>query len=264
MMEDRPWWQIAMPWLPPDEVHVWTASRDAPDDVVEAMRSLLDPDELKRADRFAFPCDRRQFAVGRGLLRTILGRYLDRSPGSLRFVANAHGKPGFDPRMGVDLPIRFNLAHSGPWVVYAVTLGREIGVDIERIRPDFGGFAIAERFFAPGEVATLRGLTEASRSLAFFHGWTRKEAYIKAKGKGLALPLDEFEVAIAPGRPAGLLSTLPDPLEASRWSLVELSAEPGYVAAVCVEGDGWTLRRLRWPEDLDRADGPFRPAEPSL
>jgi 4'-phosphopantetheinyl transferase len=254
-----------MPRLPPDEVHVWTASREAPDDVVEAMRSLLDPGELKRADRFAFPRDRRQFAVSRGLLRTILGRYLDRPPESLRFVANAHGKPDFDPTMGVDLAIRFNLAHSGPWVVFALALGREIGVDIERIRPDFSGFAIAERFFAPGEVATLRGLPEASRKLAFFHGWTRKEAYIKAKGKGLALPLDEFEVAIAPDQPASLLSTLPDPLEASRWSLIELPAEPGFVAAVCVEGQGWTLRQGVWPTSGDpRADGLFPPLVPPL
>src|SRR6202021_913667 len=98
----------------------------------------------------------------------------------------------------LDLSIRFNLAPSGPRVVYALTLGRDLGVDIERIRPEFGGFAIAERFFAPGEVATLRALPEDVRSLAFFHGWTRKEAYIKAKGKGLALPLDELEVAISP------------------------------------------------------------------
>jgi len=250
--------------LPDDEVHVWTASREAPDEVVEVMRSVLDPDEVRRADRFTFLRDRRQFAVSRGLLRTILGRYLDRPPESLRFVANAHGKPGFDPRMGLDVPIRFNLAHSGPWVVYALTLGREIGVDIERIRPDFGGLAIAERFFAPGEVATLRGLPEESRRLAFFQGWTRKEAYIKAKGKGLALPLDEFEVAIDPDQPAGLLSTWPDSLEASRWSLVELPADPGFVAAVCVEGQGWTLRQGRWPEDLDRADSPFRRGGPPL
>jgi 4'-phosphopantetheinyl transferase len=250
--------------LPLDEVHVWTASRDAPDDAVEAFRALLNDDERRRADRFVFPDDRRRFAVSRGLLRTILGRYLGRSPESLRFIANAHGKPGLDPALNIDLPIRFNLSHSGPWVVYALTLGRDLGVDIEQIRPEFGGFAIAERFFAPGEVAELRGLPEASRALAFFHGWTRKEAYIKAKGKGLALPLDEFEVAIDPARPAALLSTLPDPAEAARWSLVEIPAEDGYVAAVCVEGQGWTLRQGRWPEDQVQVASPFPPTESPL
>jgi 4'-phosphopantetheinyl transferase len=235
--------------LPLDEVHVWTASRDAGDEAIEAFRGLLNEDERRRADRFAFAHDRTRFAVSRGLLRVILGQYLDRAPESLGFVVNAHGKPGLDTRSNVDPPIRFNLAHSGPWVIYALTLGREIGVDIERIRPEFGGFAIAERFFAPGEVAVLRDLPEESRSLAFFHGWTRKESYIKAKGKGLALPLDEFEVAIDPTQPAALLSTLPDPREASRWSLVEIAAEPGFVAALCVEGQGWNLRQKRWPEE---------------
>jgi 4'-phosphopantetheinyl transferase len=235
--------------LPLDEVHVWTASRDAPDEAIEAFRRLLNDDERRRADRFAFAHDRTRFAVSRGVLRVILGRYLDRAPESLGFVVNVHGKPALDAKSNVDPPIRFNLAHSGPWVVYAVTMAREIGVDIERIRPEFGGFAIAERYFAPGEIATLRGLPEDARSLAFFHGWTRKEAYIKAKGKGLALPLDEFEVAIDPSQPAGLLATLPDPKEASRWSLVEIPAEPGFVAALCVEGKGWTLTQRRWPDD---------------
>lgn len=235
--------------LPDDEVHVWTASRDAPDHAVGAMRDLLDDGERRRADRFAFPVDRRRFAVGRGLLRTILGRYLGRPPGSLRFVANAHGKPGLDPTSVEGAPLRFNLAHSGSLVLYGVTLGRDLGVDIEQIRPDFGGEAIAGRFFAPGEVAALRALPEAARTLAFFHGWTRKEAYIKARGKGLAIPLDEFEVSIDPARPAALLATRPDPAEAARWSLVELPTEPGYVAAACVEGRGWRLRRGWWPAD---------------
>ncbi len=233
--------------LPVDEVHAWTASRDGAEPVVEAMRGLLDDDERARADRFLSPVDRRRFAVGRGLLRTILGRYLGRPPEGLRFVANAHGKPSLDPASGVDPTLRFNLAHSGSLILIGLARGRDLGVDIERVRPDFGGEALAGRFFAPGEVATLRGLPAEARTLAFFHGWTRKEAYIKAKGKGLAIPLDEFEVAIDPSRPAALLSTRPDPLDAARWSLVELATEPGYVAAACVEGHGWELRRAWWP-----------------
>lgn len=232
--------------LPADEVHVWTASRDGPEPDVAAMRGLLDDDERRRADRFVAPRDRRQFAVGRGLLRTILGRYLDRPPAGIRFRTNPHGKPDLDPSADLDPTLRFNIAHSGPLILIGLARGRDLGVDIERVRPDFGGEALAARFFAPGEVATLRGLPVEAKTLAFFHGWTRKEAYIKAKGKGLAIPLDEFEVAIDPARPAALLSTHPDPLDAARWTLVELATEPGYVAAACVEGRGWTLRAARW------------------
>ncbi|WP_435020250.1 4'-phosphopantetheinyl transferase family protein [Tundrisphaera sp. TA3] len=233
--------------LEPDEVHVWTASREAPDDRVAAFRALLSDAEIRRADRFAFERDRRQFATGRGLLRTLLGAYLGLDPRELRFEANAHGKPELIPEQGGGL--RFNLAHSGTWVLYALARDRAIGVDIEKVRPDFGGDAIAGRFFAPGEVEALRSLPPDRQTLAFFHGWARKEAYIKAKGKGLALPLDTFEVAIDPDAPASLLATHADPPEAATWSLVELPTEPGFVAAACVEGHAWRLRRGRWGPD---------------
>lgn len=129
-----------------------------------------------------------------------------------------------------------------------MTLGRDVGVDVEEVRPTFGGEAIARRFFAPEEVATLLDLPEAARTLAFFHGWTRKEAYIKAQGLGLALPLDSFAVAIHPDQPAGLLVTRPDPAEATRWRLIELPADPGLVAALCVRGADWTLRHRPWTD----------------
>lgn len=230
------------PGLAADEVHVWTASRDGDDDRVAASRALLDPGETRRADRFAFEHDRRRFAVGRGLLRTILGSYLGRDPASLRFEANAHGKPDLVPEQGGGL--RFNVSHSGGWILIAVARGRDVGVDIEQVRPDFGCAAIADRFFAPGEVAALHSTPADEQVLAFFHGWARKEAYIKARGKGLALPLDRFEVALGPA--AALRATHDDPAEAARWSLVELATEPGFVAACCVEGHGWRLRRGRW------------------
>ena len=229
--------------LPPDEVHIWTASRDAGPAEVAAYRTLLTDEEQRRADRFVQPVDRRRFAVVRGRLRTILGHYLDQPPDLIEFTSNPHGKPGVE-----GTALRFNLSHSGTTMLVALTMSRELGVDIEQVRPDFGGEAIARRFFAPGEVEALLGLPPADRTLAFFQGWTRKEAYIKAVGKGLAMPLDEFEVEIHPDRPASLLATLSDPLEAGRWTLVELAAPSGYVAALCVAGHGWTWKQAEWPE----------------
>jgi len=230
--------------LGPDEVHVWTASRDdATDTEVERLRSLLTVVERRRADRFVSKLDQRRFAVGRGRLRVLLGRYLDQSPESIRFAHNPQGKPSLEAG-----PLRFNLAHSGSLVLFALTLDREVGVDIESIRSDFGGEAIARRFFAPAEVASLLTLPPSDRTLAFFQGWTRKEAYIKAQGQGLSMPLDQFEVEIHPDRPARLIATRPDPLEAARWTLVELPTHPGYVAALCVRGQDWTLKRGDWSQ----------------
>ncbi len=230
--------------LGPDEVHVWAASRDdATVAEVAILRALLTDEERRRADRFVAPVDQRRFAVGRGRLRQVVGRYLDQDPGSIRFATNPHGKPRLD-----GTALRFNLSHSGSLMLLALTLDRELGVDIEQVRPDFGGEAIARRFFAPREVESLLSLPPADRTLAFFHGWTRKEAYIKAQGKGLAMPLDEFEVEIRPDRPARLNATHPDPDEAGRWTLVELLAPHGYVAALCVQNQGWTLKRGDWSD----------------
>ena len=231
--------------LEPDEVHVWSAARDdATDAQVEAFRALLTLEERKRADRFVSVRDQRQFAVVRGRLRVILSRYLAADPAAIAFTHNPHGKPGL-----ADGLLRFNLSHSGGRMLVAVATHRELGVDIEQIRPDFGGEAIARRFFAPAEVETLMSLPPEERTLAFFQGWTRKEAYIKAQGKGLAQPLDEFAVEIHPHRPARLLTTHPDPLEAGRWTLIELDPPTGYVAALCVAGRGWTLREMEWLDE---------------
>jgi 4'-phosphopantetheinyl transferase len=203
----------------------------------------LSPDERARAERFHFARDRDHFIAGRGLLRVILARYLETEPGTLRFEYGRHGKPRLASTAGDG--IRFNVAHSRGLALYAVAVGRELGVDIERIEPRLEQ-GIAERFFSPGEIATLRSLPPPVQREAFFACWTRKEAYVKARGEGLTLGLDQFEVSMCPGEPAALLHTASDPDEARRWSLQELAPGPGYAAALAVEGGDWMLQR--WDE----------------
>jgi 4'-phosphopantetheinyl transferase len=132
--------------------------------------------------------------------------------------------------------------------LYALTRGRALGVDVEYVRDDLAGQEIAERFFSRQEVRALSALPADARTRAFFNCWTRKEAYIKARGEGLSLPLDQFDVSLTPGEPAALLGTRPDPQEAARWLLRELAPARGYVAALAVEGRGWRLRQWRWPD----------------
>jgi 4'-phosphopantetheinyl transferase len=123
-----------------------------------------------------------------------------------------------------------------------------VGIDLERIRFDLAVAEIAERFFSRREVAMLRTLPTELQRQAFFRCWTRKEAYIKARGEGLSLLLDQFDVSLAPGEPAAILGTQRDPSEASRWSLQKLTPAPGYVAALAVEGHGWRLTCWQWPD----------------
>ncbi|MGA3164144.1 MAG: 4'-phosphopantetheinyl transferase superfamily protein [Verrucomicrobiota bacterium] len=140
------------------------------------------------------------------------------------------------------------MSHSHGIALYAVTRGREVGIDLERIRSNLAVAEIAERFFSRREAAMLRTLSTEEQREAFFRCWTRKEAYLKARGEGLSLSLDQIDVSLAPGEPDVVPGTQPDSSEASRWSLQELTPAPGYVAALAVEGHGWCLACWQWPD----------------
>lgn len=229
-----------------DEVHVWRATLTRPEAEVERLRGLLSADELTRADSFRFSRDRSDFIVARGALRSILGRYLRRPPERLRFVYNDYGKPDLSDA-GDGVPLRFNVTHAGGLALYAVACGREVGVDVERVREGMDYEGIAENFFSRREVGMLRALPVGQRTEGFFNCWTRKEAYVKALSKGLSLPLDRFDVSLAPGEPARLLYAPDDDKRGAHGlTLRELAPGFGYVAAVAIEGDGWRLICWQW------------------
>ncbi|MGH9535745.1 MAG: 4'-phosphopantetheinyl transferase family protein [Terriglobales bacterium] len=204
-----------------------------------AMEATLSPDERARAARFYFDRHRRQFIAARGGLRRVLSGLLGVPATQLAFTYGPHGKPRVDspPQPG----FFFNLSHAGEWALLAWTGAGEIGADIERLRPVTPG--LAERFFAPAEAAALAAQPEAERAAAFFRCWTRKEAYLKALGSGLAQPLDGFVVSLAAGEPAALREVLGAPHEARHWRLEHLVPVPGYCGAIALRRPEW---RLRW------------------
>jgi 4'-phosphopantetheinyl transferase len=240
-------------WRPPPaelrlanaEVHVWRAALDPATSCVEHLQRTLSADESHRAARFHFPMDRRRFIVARGVLRDILGRYRGVQPSALGFRYSAYGKPALVDDADAE-GLRFNVSHSHEMALFAVTRGREVGVDIEYLRREIACEEIAEHFFSARERASLRALPAAMKPQAFFNCWTRKEAYIKAHGEGLSLPLDQFDVSLGPGEPVALLATRSDPREVLRWSLQALTPGPGYVAALAVEGQGCQLSCWQW------------------
>jgi 4'-phosphopantetheinyl transferase len=222
------------------EVHVWLAPLALTEDAISRLEAVLSDEERRRAERFHFRRDRLRYIAGRGQLRELLGEYLGREPSAVRLWYTSHGKPGL---VGEDNPgdLRFNVAHSEDLILYAVTRGREVGVDVERARP-LEWRELAARYFAPREVAELNALAPAAQEHAFFACWTRKEAYIKALSFGLTVPLDRFAVTLAPDAPAALASAEHDPAQLGRWALRELTPAPGYVGALAVEGRDWRLR----------------------
>ena len=228
-----------------EQVQVWRFNLDAPPEVLQRCRALLSADEVARAQRFIRERDRARFTVARGTLRLILARYLGCAPEELRFRYSAYGKPELGEPHGAG-PLRFNVSHSGSLALIAVGMGRAVGVDLEQVRTNVAFAQIAARTFSPGEQAALRALPRALQLAGFFNCWTRKEAYIKARGLGLALPLDQFDVSVAPEAPAALLSTAGEPAAASQWSLQALAPGDGFVGAVAAEGLDWQVVAWQW------------------
>jgi 4'-phosphopantetheinyl transferase len=231
--------------LPRHEVHVWRAPLDQPQSLTDFFATLA-PDEKQWAARFHFQKDREHFIAARGMLRAILSRYLNIKPDDLAFGYSAYGKPFLVNEQGGD--VRFNVSHSHSLALFAFAREHDLGIDVEQIRTEVAEEQIAERFFSACEVAALHALPANQQAEAFFNCWTRKEAYIKARGEGLSLPLDQFDVTLAPGEPAALLRTRIAANEASRWSMIELAPAAGYKAALVVEARDWQLRCWQWPD----------------
>jgi len=231
--------------LPEDEVQLWRVDLDAIRGEESRWQGRLSPDESKRALRFHFPSDRQRFVASRALLRTILAAYLEGDAVNLEFSYSKKEKPSLAGGHATS-GITFNLSHSGGIALYAFTRGREIGVDVEQVRGDFDVEPIARRFFSAQEQIHLNDLPKAERVEAFFRCWTRKEAYLKATGSGLSLPLSQFDVSLGAGETNALLATRPDASEAERWVLREVPGGVGYSAALCVSGRGWRLNH--WSE----------------
>ena len=236
--------------LATSEAHIWHADLESLA-LPEKWAEILSQDECERARRFRFARDQHHFIICRALLRSLLGNYLQRRPAELVFRYSPHGKPN------VAFPssdIRFNLSHSGKRAVFAFVRGRELGVDVEQIKHDFETQTVAERFFSSAEREALSRIPAASRHTAFFQCWTRKEAFVKAKGGGLFLPLDQFDVSLVPGRPAQLLQTRPDNEERNRWSLSALDVGAQYAGALVMEGPPIQLVSYWIPTSPDAMD----------
>jgi 4'-phosphopantetheinyl transferase len=231
------------------DVDVWYVDLTLGRGTVATLRARLAGDERARADRFKFEPDARRFIVTRSALRAVLGTYLAVEPGRLAFSYGPHGKPALE---GAHASLQFNVSHSGELALIAAGWRRAVGVDVEQWRPLPDMAAIAARVFAPAERHTLAGLAEAERSAAFFRCWTRKEAFIKATGLGLAQPLDRFVVSLAAHDPVGFLDIDGDPVALARWTLHDLRVPAGYAGALVVEGAPRAMRLRRWaPAEAD-------------
>jgi len=229
------------------DVHLWRAPLVADEIQLAQFRETLCAGERDRASRFHFAKGQREFIAARAILRILLGRYTGQPPDRLRFGYGAKGKPFLDERQS-EPSVRFNLSHSDGLALYAFSRGREVGVDVECVRPSFSDDRIAEQFFSAREAAAIRALPAHRRPHSFLALWTAKEAWLKAKGAGLGDPWEEFEVSLRPpGDPVLTRRAGPSQPE-QQWSFRSFPPAPGYMGALVVQGTGATLHCWDWPE----------------
>ena len=237
-------WQKTSPWptLVTDEAHVWLAHLPALRDDSARLAAALSCDEEERATKIPVLERRERRQQTRAVLRLILARCLDCDAAEIVFRAGAHGKPELQhPAPG---GLHFNTSHSGDYAVFAVTRAGAIGVDIERVneqRPRLD--EIVARYFATGEQDAWRALPETERVRGFFDLWTRKEAFVKARGDGVFSGLDQFEVSLVAPR---LLSVGGDARAAAEWWMASLPPLPGYTGAVVVHAPAGAARFWKW------------------
>ena len=234
------------PELDQEKVHVWRADLGVSGMILERLRGFLSEAEQARAARFRFDKHRNPYIAGRGILRALLGRYLGISPQSVQFIYGQCGKPALSDDLSA---LRFNISHSGSYALFAFTYAREVGIDLELIRERKCLMDIARRFFAPGEVTALQALPEEEQLDAFHRCWTRKEAYLKAKGDGLSLALDQFTVSIASNDPPCLLHAENDPEEPARWCFFNVNVPESYAGVLVVETPCQDIACWEWSED---------------
>ena len=227
------------------EVHVWLIPLDTPGESEPVAYHMLSADEMARADRFRFERDRKRFTMARAAMRAILARYVGTDPRRVAFDCGEHGKPEL-----VTVPnaseLKFNFSHSSGLALLGVTRRVPLGIDIEAVRGDFAAEEIAHSFFSADEVRRLLELPEGQRTEAFFCCWTMKEAYVKALGQGLAIPLDSFSVAFQLNNPAALLRAETDANGVNRWTFYDIRVHPAYKAALVVEGKDHEIHQFEW------------------
>ena len=231
--------------LSENSVIIWEAALDGDEPTVQRNYEYLSADERARAERFRFMKDRDSFVQRRGLLRAVLSWYTNVAPHDLEFCYNSNGKPALS-RLPNRSDIEFSTTRSENRALIAIASGRRVGVDLEIIHPEFAYEELAERFFSPNEYNAIQAMPTTQRRNAFFACWTRKEAYVKALGKGLSIPLDVFEVTINPKHELVDLKSNDTSQKPFNWSIRSFVPWPGYIAALCTEGHDWRLERHTW------------------
>jgi 4'-phosphopantetheinyl transferase len=240
------WREISeIPLVAPPEIHVWRINLIRPSKEIARLQEMLSDDEKQQSARFHFAHDQRRFIVRRAVLRQLLAVQLGLHPEEIKIDSANFQKPKIAAPQNSD-GLRFSCSHSADWALIALAQNRDVGVDVEQHRPLPDAGDLARNFFSDFEIAEFERLPEPARTEGFFNCWTRKEAFVKAIGLGLAYPLKKFSVTLAPGRPAALVDTAGDSAARKNWLMASLDVAPAHSAALVFEAGPSAIRCFEW------------------
>lgn len=234
----------------PGDVHVWCASLKQSMSTLKQFANILSPKERKRADQFYFEKDKNHYITGHGVIKVLLSRYLNKRAKDIGFCYGPYGKPECVDQCN-NKKIYFNYSHSEEVALYAFSIDNDLGIDVEYIRDIADMNQIVNNICSQEEIIVFETLAESDRRTAFFNCWTRKEAFIKAVGKGLSMPLDQFKVSFLPNKPAKLLSVNAEEKTKQEWHIQDLKPAYGYAAAIAVKGPPPNLKYFQVPKYSD-------------
>ena len=241
-------WQVPLspPSLNKHQVHVWRANLDLPTATIDSLTTCLSRDEIERANKFRFPQHQTRFIAARGILRQLLGNYLQINSCDLKFAYSDRGKPRLADFLtnATNQQLQFNLSHSQNYALYGFTYNSSIGVDVEHLRELPDALKIAQRFFSPREYQLIYNTPPPEQPAVFFTLWTAKEAYLKAVGTGLAGSLDQVEIDVNPSR---LLAINGSQETAASWLLYPCVPSINYLGAIATNADISTTRAVYAP-----------------
>lgn len=227
------------------EIHVWRAHLDGDAEYISHLAGTLSNAELARAAKFKFEKDQRRYKMARGIVRAILGRYLSLDGRDVRLDTGLYGKPRLR-MLGSGPDLRFSLAHSQGLALYAFALGHEVGIDLEFIKRNIDVMRLAEHVFSEKDIVDLNKLSSKDRVNSFYGAWTRKEAYLKARGLGFSIDPRRVDLPTMVGAPVEFVNLFNEAEEDEKWTIYDIEPAPEFAGAMAAEGVDWQLGRWSW------------------
>ena len=229
------------------EIHIWSSLLDQPEDLINLFHTSLSKEEKDRISKYKFKLLRDRQTVSKGLLKSFISSYLNIGTGEINFVQNEYGKPSLTPELN-EIDLHFNISHSEHFGMFAFTIGKQLGIDIESVQEITNLNQIVDLCFSDSEKEWFYNSDPGLKKELFYKVWTGKEAYIKAIGKGLSFPLKEIEFKINSNNSIEFQNVHGDLPYRGKWNIFTFNPHPNFISSLVVEANGLKIKKYSWDD----------------